>query len=740
MKRYLNFLPALAWVFATASCVDDAVLPYAVKKPESIAQYEYLNDYNVLKSYIDRSKYPDFKLGLAVDASDFINKGAIYETVTTNFDEMTAGNAMKYSWCVGDDGSMNFSTVSKFVEMARAAGVTIYGHTLAWHAQQNNKYLNSLIKDKELEVDPDAKVEVEDYMIDYSKDAYSFWNQLDDATIQVNSAEGCLDVVNPTLKEQNYFVQYHIADGLPLVKGKEYKLTIKMRGSEEGSFFLAVGPWGKTVDTTLGFTTDWQEYEFSFTAADNGGHIMLQSGHFVGTLQIKYAKITHSDAPALEIFTDIVSNGDAEGSDTKNFVSTHIGSSHAACDIVDGVGVDGSRAFVVTSNGGNANSWDTQFFVYSERPFMENDVVLISFDYRADVPNSSDSQTQSTPGNYLWWDGGCGVNFTSEWQHFEKKMTISADQSQSGQMQTFAWNLEGGAPNAPANKYYFDNVKVQIVTKGNTDPLTPEEKKAALTLAMNTWVEGMMKATKGYVTAWDVVNEPLLDGGPEGEFWPLKSAENMNPEEAKSHFYWQDYLGEVDYVRIVVAAARKYYAENGGTQPLKLFINDYNLEAGYYGHKKVKSLVHWIQKWEEDGVTKIDGIGTQMHTNCHANPDSQREAERNVEESFRIMAASGKLVKISELDMGFIDEDGNSVKTADVTEEQHKAMAEFYKFIIKKYFEIVPVAQQYGITQWCATDASVESGWRGGEPVGLWDLNFNRKHTYAGFADGLAGK
>lgn len=600
MKRYLNFLPALAWVFATASCVDDAVLPYAVKKPESIAQYEYLNDYNVLKSYIDRSKYPDFKLGLAVDASDFINKGAIYETVTTNFDEMTAGNAMKYSWCVGDDGSMNFSTVSKFVEMARAAGVTIYGHTLAWHAQQNNKYLNSLIKDKELEVDPDA--------------------------------------------------------------------------------------------------------------------------------------------PALEIFTDIVSNGDAEGSDTKNFVSTHIGSSHAACDIVDGVGVDGSRAFVVTSNGGNANSWDTQFFVYSERPFMENDVVLISFDYRADVPNSSDSQTQSTPGNYLWWDGGCGVNFTSEWQHFEKKMTISADQSQSGQMQTFAWNLEGGAPNAPANKYYFDNVKVQIVTKGNTDPLTPEEKKAALTLAMNTWVEGMMKATKGYVTAWDVVNEPLLDGGPEGEFWPLKSAENINPEEAKNNFYWQDYLGEVDYVRIVVAAARKYYAENGGTKPLKLFINDYNLEAGYYGHKKVKSLVHWIQKWEEDGVTKIDGIGTQMHTNCHANPDSQREAERNVEESFRIMAASGKLVKISELDMGFIDEDGNSVKTADVTEEQHKAMAEFYKFIIKKYFEIVPVAQQYGITQWCATDASVESGWRGGEPVGLWDLNFNRKHTYAGFADGLAGK
>ena len=35
---------------------------------------------------------------------------------------------------------------------------------------------------------------------------------------------------------------------------------------------------------------------------------------------------------------------------------------NAACDIVDGVGKDGSRAFVVTSAGGGTNSWDTQFF------------------------------------------------------------------------------------------------------------------------------------------------------------------------------------------------------------------------------------------------------------------------------------------------------------------------------------------------------------------------------------------
>ncbi len=45
---------------------------------------------------------------------------------------------------------MDFETVDKFVTAAQAAGITIYGHTLAWHAQQNNKYLNSLIKDKRI--------------------------------------------------------------------------------------------------------------------------------------------------------------------------------------------------------------------------------------------------------------------------------------------------------------------------------------------------------------------------------------------------------------------------------------------------------------------------------------------------------------------------------------------------------------------------------------------------------------
>ena len=125
MKQYMKLFSVLALGLVMGSCVDDAILPYAVEKPESLAQYEYLKDYDVLKSYIDRTKYPNFKLGLAAAVSDFVQRGVVYEAVTTNFDEMTAGNAMKYASVVADDGSMNFSTVTDFVDEARAAGITI---------------------------------------------------------------------------------------------------------------------------------------------------------------------------------------------------------------------------------------------------------------------------------------------------------------------------------------------------------------------------------------------------------------------------------------------------------------------------------------------------------------------------------------------------------------------------------------------------------------------------------------
>lgn len=195
-----------------------------------------------------------------------------------------------------------------------------------------------------------------------------------------------------------------------------------------------------------------------------------------------------------------------------------------------------------------------------------------------------------------------------------------------------------------------------------------------------------------------------------------------------------------DYVRNAVKYAREYYAdqEDANAGDLKLFVNDYGLEGA--GSTKVTSLINWINRWESDGVTKIDGIGTQMHVYYSTDPEAQARTEKGIVDMFEKLAATGKLIRITELDMGIKETDNwqeAGRKTETVSIEESKKMGEFYKFIIEKYFEIIPVDQQFGIGQWCITDAPADSSWKGGEPVGLWNLDYQRKPTYGGFVEGL---
>ena len=285
------------------------------------------------------------------------------------------------------------------------------------------------------------------------------------------------------------------------------------------------------------------------------------------------------------------------------------------------------------------------------------------------------------------------------------------------------------------------SVRVCKITKSNSIPLTDEEKKSRLTDAMGKWIDGMMEATDGYVTSWDVVNEAISGKKGADGFNELQHATNAPASDVANSFYWQDYLGDIDYVRTAVRDARKSFAEhNGDPSKLKLFINDYNLEGYGDQHAKLNSLIHWIGLWEDPNAEEpvvIDGIGTQMHVTCYGDATKQAKLKSDIEEMFKSLANTGKLIKISELDMAYEDEAGTSVTFDKMTEEQHKQMRSFYTFIIQKYFELIPQAQQYGITQWCATDSPKDSGWRAGCPTGLWDSNYLRKHTYAGFAVGL---
>src|SRR5690554_5280730 len=139
----------LLLAFAAYCTITVSAQNHTTGNPANPTDYGYLKDYLPLKDYIDYEKYPNFKLGLAVGANDYLNNSTVQAVVNGYFTETVTGNAMKMSSVVSNDGTMNFSTVTNFVNAATNAGVDVFGHTLAWHAQQPTGYLNGLIKRSE---------------------------------------------------------------------------------------------------------------------------------------------------------------------------------------------------------------------------------------------------------------------------------------------------------------------------------------------------------------------------------------------------------------------------------------------------------------------------------------------------------------------------------------------------------------------------------------------------------------
>lgn len=538
--------------------------------------YRYLDNYQALKDYIDYSKYPNFKLGAGTAVNDYLKKTTVYKLTNANFTETVADNAMKMASCVDANGNMNFSTVKNYVNTATAAGLSVYGHTLAWHSQQPKGWLLKLLADK-----PDPKGGVE-YVTVASKDFRSSqsigWKSEEDKFGYTITFDGTNGLKIHTTKECEHFydVQFIVMDNILVETGKTYKMTMTVKGSKAGKFYSKLGNWDYKADPDVPFTDEWKDVEVNYTATMESNFFMLQCGDFVGDIYIKSIKF--------------------EGNKTK------------------------------------------------------------------------------------------------------------------------------------------------------TVPQTAKEMHDTLVYAMDKWIKGMMNACDGKVKAWDLVNEAISGGGNDGSGnYLLQHSKEYNPngnpdaswDVGGDAFYWQDYMGDLEYVRQACRLARKY-----GPEDIVLFINDYNLESDWDDNKKVKSLVNWIKKWEADGVTKIDGIGTQMHICCYENSNIQQSNKEHITKMFQIIASSGKLCRVSELDMGYVRGDNkwvDAIKTSEVTEAEHKKMADFYEWIIKEYFRVIPPEQQWGICQWCTNDAPTGGAWRAGEPVGIWDINGYRKHVYAGFVRGLGG-
>lgn len=563
MKTIQSFLSLAAAVLLLSACAEDNVPGFSAEETAEQVAQDSLNAYGPLKSYVNRDKYPNFVLGGATSADNFNQLGQVYALCASNFDEVVTGNAFKYASCVASDGSMDFSRVAAFVTNATAGGLSVFGHTLCWHAQQQPSYLNGLITDP-------------------------------------NAVKHVLHVTIPEAKANLWDWELYVNPKEPMQKGKTY--TLKMRVKASLNTDVTVWPQGDQTQywPTPSFkaTTEWTNISAPFEAQQSLSQLRFELGTFAGELWMDDVQLLDPDG------NNLITEGQFEE--------------------------------------GSTDGW-------------------------------------SKPS----------------WHNYSFNIVADPEQDASG----------GG--------------------------ISEQQKKDTLTWALNKFITGMMEACGGKVRVWDVVNEPMSDAAPA----ELKTGGRDG--DVKSNFFWQDHLGK-DYVRTVVRLARQAASDS---VKLTLFINDYNLEAAYNHNAKCKGLIDMVKYWESDGKTKIDGIGSQMHVTYSLNPVTQKANEDAYINMLKLLAGSGKLIRLSELDMAIADANGKVLHTSDVTDEMKKKMAGYYQFIVKNYLEIIPPAQQYGICAWGVTDSPKENtGWLPDQPVGLWTTAYVRKPAYAGFADGLAEK
>ena len=506
------------------------------------------------------------------------------------------------------------------------------------------------------------------------------------------------------------------------------------------------------------------------------GNMQLYGHNFFWHTQQNQTYLKSLIAPTLVVESDgdvaNVLSGDAtdfNGGSTGGWGSW--GSNKKDAGVVAGAGQDGTAALVL-ENKGDGNAWEAQCAYTFDDALQGGKKYIIQF-YAKSSSAAGELQFQYQNGSTYASQGGYNTfSVGTDWVKCEFTFTPAYDDANR-------IILNFGKVGAT---YYIDNIKfglakdqtsatrgIQYVLARNGKARkatragskmyyilkTPAEKQAVLEGAMEAWVSGVanhLKEKNVVPFGYEVINEPIADGSnmyrglSEGTFGGTWTDDDGNtqydaaPTEddangltlnwGSGHWYWGYYVP--DYHVKAFQLARKYLPAD-----TKLFVNDYNLETS---PKKLEALIKFVKEIDEkNGSPIVDGIGTQMHVtlNCSDNAEKNAaniaELKTKVDAMFQTMAATGKLIRVTELDL--------SLGTGTPSSNQYKAQSDAYRMIVESYKANVPEAQQSGITVWSLSDNEAEHEyWLKGQVPNLFDKDYKRKWAYKGFCDGIAGE
>ena len=288
----------------------------------------------------------------------------------------------------------------------------------------------------------------------------------------------------------NTWHQYFIANGIHTELDGAYTVKAMVKASEACSVPVQF-QWGwgegQRVSSTLNIGTEWAEVEMDFSGIGGTACDLIAQPNTAAVIEWKYVIVGHNAKPQKPItWLEQLENGTADKTweelgfaDVKyddmdnNFkvcawakqkgtnVNEETGGSDPFPATIENI--DGNNVFVVhgavADSEGDASGWDNQFWIQSQQPWKEGTQIKISFRYKASKACKTNTQMHhQKPSDYQIWYAIGDVEFTTEWQNFEKIITINSEQANAWSV---VFNLNPDVKEAV--DFYFDDLSWQIM-------------------------------------------------------------------------------------------------------------------------------------------------------------------------------------------------------------------------------------------------------------------------------------
>jgi len=722
--QYINKLLCIAILAVVSfSCTDPYVCKLEPEKPGEMALTEHLNSFDVLKNYIEEQTGTPFQLGTYHPARDFLAKELPYSMVCTNFQALDIGNSFTPVSVSNESGDMDFSTLQMLAEETATTGLTLYGGNLLANTGQRAEYLNELIAPIFIPVVPETGVTtVKDFENDALGTTYPMTgNSTSTVEEDPDGQSGhVLRVGNAGTPANRSYPTFEITLPEGRVLGDYITVMIDFHGTGAtglygGGMVMAVngktgsgyqtpanygcgdGRWGRgliVMELSTIPLTDDEKQSTSFS-------LYLGSGTGAGNYLIDNIKMAYEKVASGKTVIDFES--DAIGT-----VYPMTGNSMARV-VQDPDGVSGN-VLRVGEPGNAANYSFPRFQVTLPDGRKLGDYSTVSLDFRGTGSTglygggmrlriNGREMVYGSPSSYGCGDGSWGRGLIS--------MNLAEFALTDEEKQLTSFELATGSGTG-AGDYYIDNISLTWKAADIIIEKTEQEKKDILTAELTKWITGYINAGGEGIKAWNVVSEPL---------------ESTAADE--NTFYWKDYIGNPDYARTAVGIARE-----NATTTLDLFVST-TFEPDEESVQKAEDLITLIAAWEADNVTKIDGINVLLHLNYAKNLTQQQTNETVVGQLFEKLAESGKQIRISDLKMTISNAGGTVLRSSEVSADDRLLAADYYTFVIKRYFSTIAKEKQYGISFAQMVETT------NGTIICPWNVYHNRTEIYVGIVDGL---